>query len=188
MRRTRRRSRAAAHSVLVGHPPRHPGPWIERLEIERQHRSARPALCCAGDLLASAAWVAADAFRSSFEIRHRLQPTIRHAPPPAAFPAGSWLKRAGCLNAAEPEVLNRQQPLHRAVAGGLASQACAFAPSYCRIRQIRHAPGPCPAACGTVAWTGHATPRGKIRLTTPAYWSMRGRGDQKGPEIRCKEA
>src|SRR5262249_35721144 len=50
MRQTRIRRPAAAQSVLVGHPPHHPGPWIERL-VDRATAAPVGAarFGCAGD-------------------------------------------------------------------------------------------------------------------------------------------
>jgi hypothetical protein len=66
--------------------------------------------------------MAAGASRSSFEMGIG-RPSAIHAASSGLSRAGSTLKLAGCPNAAEPESLNRQQPLHRAQAGSLASRA-----------------------------------------------------------------
>jgi hypothetical protein len=85
-------------------------------------------LYCAGDCLARNGHLGRGRIPVILRNKASAAADHRHPPPPAALPAGSWLKRAGCPNAAEPEVLNRQQPLHKARMGGLASRACGFAP------------------------------------------------------------
>src|ERR1700724_3140248 len=126
MRRGGLRGRSAAHSVLVGHPPHHPGPWIERLE-ERGNAGRRDPHVVCRRYLACTAIAAADAF----PVILRNKASAAADPPLPAVSCGLRGRGSSVPDARTRQnrkVLNRQQPLHRAGAGGLASQACAFVP------------------------------------------------------------
>src|SRR5215467_11477376 len=122
MRRARMRGPAAAHSVLVGHP-RHDSDLDGATSWVGRDADARPSACCAGEKHARTAIAAAGAFRSSLKKASAAADHPRPTVSCGGTSAGSWLKLAGCPNAAEPEFLNRQQPLHRAGAVDLASRA-----------------------------------------------------------------
>lgn len=86
--------------------------------VKRQRRSAARLSCADGFLRGRRACRR----RIPVILRnwHRLQPTVRRTPPPAASMARSTLKRGRCPNAARPESLNRQRLLHTAPSGSLA--------------------------------------------------------------------